>query len=267
MPPRRAIRTVLASALLGALATVLTSWAIQAKHGWPLVVERSRLRGWQHVEAGGGAPLDPSVRLSERRWRSVRRLPPEHAWAASAEPFNIHLAWTRSPGWRGRREMVMFKRGPGTGVDMGAEQLVLLDAGWPLPAMSLASYTALYRTPGAWQAPTHSPPFSLHGGVGVIPWIDRRNQPRHANPPNTDPLDRFALPLLPIWPGFLLNTCFYAILTFALIRTPRLALRARRRRRGRCKRCGYDRAGLDAGAACPECGAGAPARRSRAEVA
>jgi hypothetical protein len=36
-------------------------------------------------------------------------------------------------------------------------------------------------------------------------------------------------------------------------------LEIRRRRRGRCPGCNYDRSGLEAGAACPECGAGAAA--------
>ena len=64
-----------------------------------------------------------------------------------------------------------------------------------------------------------------------------------------------ALPIQPIWPGFLLNTLFYA----ALIAAPRPAflwLRSRRRlRRGLCPRCAYDLRGL-ASAACPECGHG-----------
>ncbi len=61
------------------------------------------------------------------------------------------------------------------------------------------------------------------------------------------------LPLVPVFPGILVNTLFYSSilalpLTFAPLR------RWRRRRGGRCGRCGYDLAGIDG--PCPECGDG-----------
>lgn len=63
------------------------------------------------------------------------------------------------------------------------------------------------------------------------------------------------LPWLPLWPGFALNTLFYAAIAWGLWQVP-LAIRRRRRRRlNRCGKCGYDRAGLAGDAACPECGA------------
>lgn len=57
---------------------------------------------------------------------------------------------------------------------------------------------------------------------------------------------------LPIWPIALSA----AIVTLAAWRLDTLA--RRRARPGMCPKCGYDRAGLPEGAACPECGAGAP---------
>jgi hypothetical protein len=56
-------------------------------------------------------------------------------------------------------------------------------------------------------------------------------------------------------PGFALNTLFYAALAWLLCwRIPILIRRHRRRIRGLCVKCAYDRAGLAPGAACPECG-------------
>ena len=64
------------------------------------------------------------------------------------------------------------------------------------------------------------------------------------------------LPLRPIWPGFAINTVFYAVvlwLLFALGGTP-FALRRRRRiKRGLCPKCAYDLRGIES-SACPECG-------------
>ena len=61
------------------------------------------------------------------------------------------------------------------------------------------------------------------------------------------------IPLVPLWPGFLIDTLFYAALWLGLIVGFGAARRTLRKRRGRCPMCAYDlRGNLDAG--CPECG-------------
>ncbi|HVU64866.1 MAG TPA: hypothetical protein VHC70_12875, partial [Phycisphaerales bacterium] len=62
-------------------------------------------------------------------------------------------------------------------------------------------------------------------------------------------------PVMPIWSGLALNTLFYGTIAWGLLFLPGTVRRWRRRRGGRCVKCGYDRAGLAAGAPCPECGA------------
>lgn len=65
--------------------------------------------------------------------------------------------------------------------------------------------------------------------------------------------DRAALPFEPLWPGFALNTVFYAVVVWALW-SALLAVRGViRQRRRRCVRCGYDLRGA-VHDACPECG-------------
>jgi hypothetical protein len=84
---------------------------------------------------------------------------------------------------------------------------------------------------------------------------------------------RSALPFRPIWPGFAINTVFYAAVLWMLFAAPFALRRWRRIRRGLCPKCGYDlRGGSGAGAGgggaggaggvqgageravCPECG-------------
>ena len=90
---------------------------------------------------------------------------------------------------------------------------------------------------------------------GASPWRHAiRLSSRPTIPPNALQLEAFrALPLHPIWPGFAINTIFYA----ALLWLPFAALGRLRRRhrikRGLCSKCAYDLRG-SASQTCPECG-------------
>lgn len=59
--------------------------------------------------------------------------------------------------------------------------------------------------------------------------------------------------------GLLVNTLLYAAVIATVIACVEVVRVAHRRRRGRCAWCGYDRSGLSAATACPECGAGSAA--------
>ncbi len=63
-----------------------------------------------------------------------------------------------------------------------------------------------------------------------------------------------ALPIKPIWPGFAINTIFYAVILWALGYAPVKLRSFVRDRRGMCPSCGYDLRHVDH-AVCPECGA------------
>jgi hypothetical protein len=66
------------------------------------------------------------------------------------------------------------------------------------------------------------------------------------------------LALVPVMPGFAINTIFYAVIAWAMFAGPGLIKRRRRIKRGLCVRCAYDlrgRAGDISGGSCPECGA------------
>ncbi len=63
--------------------------------------------------------------------------------------------------------------------------------------------------------------------------------------------ERVVLPLLPIWPGFAVNTVFYAALLAVLFYSPFALRRFIRVRRGLCPACAYPRGQADV---CSECG-------------
>ncbi len=67
-------------------------------------------------------------------------------------------------------------------------------------------------------------------------------------------LSQRALPLRPIWPGFAINTIFYAAILWMPF-APFVLRRFIRRKRGLCIKCGYDLRGAEH-EVCPECGAG-----------
>ncbi len=65
------------------------------------------------------------------------------------------------------------------------------------------------------------------------------------------------LPTAAIWPGFAINTVFYAVVLWLLFAAP-FALRRRRRiKRGLCPKCAYPR-GAGTNQVCTECGAAVP---------
>lgn len=62
-----------------------------------------------------------------------------------------------------------------------------------------------------------------------------------------------AIPFRPTWPGVLVNTLFYAIVTFLLVQIRGVGIRSRRMVRGQCPECKYD-LGFNFSTGCPECG-------------
>ena len=122
-------------------------------------------------------------------------------------------------------------------------------AGWPMHAMMTEQYAIGPRPPieRVQDMPFISLRHSLRGGL-ILHHL--------AQHPMLHPLGHHSLPLVPLWPGFAVNTAFYATcvatLWLAAANTRHaLGTKRRRRKRGQCEACGYDLTGLDQ---CPECG-------------
>jgi hypothetical protein len=64
-----------------------------------------------------------------------------------------------------------------------------------------------------------------------------------------------AFPLRPLWPGFAINTIFYAAVLWVLFAVPGAIRKRVRRKRGQCAACGYSLRGTPEIDKCPECGA------------
>jgi len=143
------------------------------------------------------------------------------------------------PGWPAApRDIAVNRLGGNTMVmatafspDGSSHAAHVIESGWPWPAMAQAVYWVYGKGP-----PLRKPDDSLKA-------------PQRWGIPAGRQLPMTVLPL-----GFALNTLLAATLLLAAVQLP-LALRRRaRRKRGRCLSCGYDRAGVAAEAACPECG-------------
>lgn len=260
MRSRRAIRTVFVFALLGALATVLSAWAIHLAQYWQRRSLSHWATGWHSIEpkdfplARNGQPGSIEV------WRGYRVFSDDRPEISDTGSSFAQQMQLRGVAWRVWLQRVSPWSEASGSRPTSDEVLLIFDAGWPVLAMRHGSYSGEFVQTDYTAHATETSRISLRGGFQI-------DLPRSIPPPGhyrptglAAPVDRFALPLLPLWPGFLINTLFYALLLCIAWRLPGVLRRAVRRRRGRCVGCGYDRDGLDPGAACPECGEGAGAR-------
>ena len=107
-----------------------------------------------------------------------------------------------------------------------------------------------------WCETTRGGEGQIRGGIdtGVLPlnhWLNKTPARRFLT-------DSRVLPLRPLWPGFAVNTLFYAAVLWLLIPGPFVLRRFIRARRGRCPKCAYP---MGESAVCSECGNGHPNSR------
>ena len=176
-----------------------------------------QLRGYFWRLAGGNTrPIQSMFSPEEAQSATAEPAPRllNEGASSRADPGAVeHLKW---PGWA--------QQGLAAEGDLVAFEACA--SGWPLPCVS-----AYCRFPGS--------SVSLRGPCIVLrrtfPWSDG------------------VLPVLPVWPGIVVNSLVFAMPWYGCYAAAASAKRAWRRRRGGCPECAYDIQGAFEGG-CPECG-------------
>jgi hypothetical protein len=216
-PGRRQIGMLVCSLLIGAIANIAVAW------GCAWLFFRS-----VNLASVGEPTLGFDFEHADRAWHAVvqRHFGSRLARAGSDRDEVADLERLRPPPWWVRRVHRWME-------DVGTVEHY--EFGWPMRSMQ---YVAVYD--GTWLFHDHR---IIAGG-----WRPRASE-RAAN------YQAAALPLIPIWPGFAINTLLYGAALWLLLAGPGALRRIMRRRRGRCPKCNYDLRGVS-GVGCPECGRG-----------
>jgi len=175
------------------------------------------------------------------------------AWSvALASPLGLsRIKDTRPPGFAADMRLVGWLGSRGFGVRrqmwVTTESTALLflqksTAGLPWPA--LASYRTGLTGLSNPSDPSAMRPVSMVTLSAAQKGIEIPNRPLR-------PERLTVLPLIPLWPGFILDTALFALAAWFPLAAVRTLRRIRCRRLGRCPRCAYDVQDL---AVCPECG-------------
>jgi hypothetical protein len=117
-----------------------------------------------------------------------------------------------------------------------------------LPCLSVKSVVYGYADATGWV------------GGWDLPWREKllRGYPTARLPAWTHASYSDRLAIIPIWPGFVLNTIFYAAIGWFMVAASGAVRQRVRIKRSQCAACGYDLRG-SASDQCPECGEALPA--------
>jgi hypothetical protein len=230
---RRFIFTLIVLLLIGAILNILIAWTCVAVSKSRMFNARrlGQLRTAQYDEEerltkAGKPPLNDRYLALLFESRGTQLVMIDEDSADSPQPIRMtrhDAGWPalamRAEQWRGVNGKPVISAGAKLGT-------LVLD--YPaLPVMSVVPPTA--------QA---APPTIPRAVQAIIP------PPRQG----TDQL----LPLRPIWPGFAINTIFYAGIAWLCWLLFTMSMRTQRRLRGLCGRCAYP---IGVSPVCTECGA------------
>jgi hypothetical protein len=235
---KRRLAKLLVFLLLGAIVNVAVAWGCAA---WSRYSPEDYIRSIDQVPDG-------FVDAVPSEWLDA---PP--MWPGGRNAVDIRVRVRDALGWSCTRIELWWMQ-PAIWQAVPDYSVYRVEAGWPASSATCDGSLVVRDSPRAfwkakWQCGIDPPVWLSVGSMG----------------PLGDEQFRRPLPLKPIWPGFALNTIFYAAVLWFIFAIPGGVKRLRRRRRGSCIHCGYDLRGHripGAGAApeaghstkCPECG-------------
>ncbi len=229
LQPTRVLLTVTIYALVGAIVTVLVAWVAEARVPRDLTYRRAtyfeyetRGKSVSRTDLGTYRRLIISGRFGGTREHFLVSYPDAYPLRPETERFLSELKPVPVPRWADA---------PGLDPDMISNWSTNA-SGWPLLAMK---WSVIYD--GSRSGFTHE----VWYGLEIKRSITRDGA-------------LTVLPLMPVLPGFLVNTAVYGAGAWLVTLAPLALLRARRGRKGRCTKCSYDLSGTTVDV-CPECGA------------
>ena len=219
---RRRLLTILIFLLAGAVVNVAVAWGIAVAVDPPFhPVEHGRI--WSSGESWSVHILRRTGTLYAVSTR-VRIWPEPTPHQDAPDPADV------APRWSGfDTPSADYASGQSYG------ETIFVDAcGWPALSLWYEAERDGWSVAGIRGGLEMKPPWSSSGVLVAYPKV---------------------LPLRPLWPGFAINTFFYAAILWLLIPGPFVLRRFVRVRRGLCPKCGYR---VGESAVCTECGKAVP---------
>ena len=246
---KRRLTKLVVFLLLGAIVNVAVAWGCAA---W------IRISRDPNVPRSGDEFLR-SPKVTELEWRAAVWRRPGVIRILSFRPHNYEVegeapgssfyiinTLTQTPAWEVSWDdlpIPRWSRVYGKSANVADPWTLIEDArGWPIYSMRSSFFV------------------DQNGNIVSHDWISALQLSQAINSfPSfnmSDWSEPRAIPFIPIFPGFAINTIFYAAILWLLTLGPFTARRMIRRKRGHCIKCGYDLRGHSGGGgeACPECG-------------
>ena len=237
---RAIVKRAVVFLIAGAIVNLAVAWGIACARE-SMTVERNQGGYFAIRNRPGSVVLQQRFGMTDLWWRDTREQNSKLMSAAQLVKDRIE-SWkqraSNEPRMASGRTRELMTQVPRWGTFGGEplQQTVVAggDIGFGFPAVGLWMQT----TCDFIDLTTTN--VQLHGGWRIRGRIEAR-----AN-------DFIALPLRPIWPGFAINTIFYAAILWVMFATPGRVRRAIRCKRGLCPACAYP---VGASPVCTECGA------------
>ena len=163
-------------------------------------------------------------------------------------------SWDFALGYRSRHQIWYENSGVLSGAGPPGTADGFRFAGWP--AFAVRSRVSLYQQ-GHNCSPMQTPKY-VNGWTLPPLVLLERGYPTSKLPAWLHAQPERRLPLVPMWPGFVINTFFWGTVSWLTLTGFGSLIRKCRAHKGLCVRCKYNLAGLET---CPECGTSTNPRR------